>query len=122
MSNIVLNGVTYSGSPAGGSPWKPESIEEKITKIGTVIVSENGTRTMIQRAIKREWQIKWTAPEATRASLAALAIFSSSFIYIDEHGVSYTVQMEEGDHQSSTAFVDGSNIQYYTIQITIREA
>lgn len=122
-SNILLNGSTYSGTPASGTLYKPVSIEETIGKIGVVVEAEAGNRTLVQRAVKRVWALKWEkVPESTRAALATLAALASTFAYVDEHGTSYTVQIEPGDYKSSTAFTDRSSTIYYNIDLTLHEA
>lgn len=123
MADIILNGSTYSGTPAAGTLYRPVSIEETIEKIGVVVVAEAGNRTLVQRAIKRVWAIKWEkVPESTRAALATLAALASTFVYVDEHSTSYTAQIEPGDHKCSTAFVNSANVQYYNIDLTLHEA
>lgn len=122
-SNIVLNGSTYSGTPLSGTLFKPMAIEEKLNKIGTVIVAEAGNRTLVYRAVKREWTIHWEkVPETTRAALIALAALSTTFTFADEHGTSYTVQTEPGDHQCKTAFTTPANAIYYDVDLILHEA
>lgn len=122
-SDISLNGTVFSGNPNNAAPWRPSAIEEVIDKAGVVIVAENGNRTLVQRAIKRGWSIHWKATnETTRAALAALAVLATAFTYSDEHGTSYTVQIEPGDHQCATAYSNTANAFFYNIDLTIHEA
>lgn len=122
-ANLILNGSTYSGTPNTGTLFKPMAIEEKLVKAGTVIEFEAGNRTLVQRAVKREWTISWEkVPETTRTALATLAALSTTFTYTDEHAVSYTVQIEPGDHQCKTAFTTPANAIYYDISLTLHEA
>jgi hypothetical protein len=124
MANIILNGTTYSGTPASpGTPWKISSIQETTRKIGTVNVAADGTRTFVQRGTKREWALRWDkVPENTRAAVAALAVLASTFTFTDEHGTSYTVQTEEDSYNSATAFTSGANVEYYNLDLTLRQA
>jgi len=124
MANISLNGTAYSGTPVSpGTPWKPISIDVKTIKPGVSLVAETGARTFVLfGAVKYEWTITWEkVPENTRAALAGLAATLTTFTFIDPFTQSYTVQMEDGDHQQKTAFTDSANVQYYDITITIRQ-
>ena len=123
MANIILNGTTYDGNPASGTYWKPVRIAETLRKIGTVVEAEAGGRTLVQRAVKREWTITWEkVNESTRAGVIGLAGLGTTFAYVDEHGTSYTVQTEPGDHASETAFTSVTNVYYYNLELTLHEA
>ena len=123
MADLILNGSTYSGTPAGGTLYRPVKIAETINKIGTVIEAESGARTLVQRGVKREWAISWEqVPEATRAALATLAGLATTFTFVDEHGTSYTVQTEPGDHKCETDHTDRANVYWYNIELTLHEA
>lgn len=121
-SNIILNGSTYSGTPLSGTLFKPMAIEEKLIKVGTVIIAEAGNRTLVQRTFKREWTISWEGvPDTTRDAVIALAALATTFAFVDEHGVSFTVQTEPGDHQSKTAFTTPANAIYYDVSLTLHQ-
>jgi hypothetical protein len=124
MANISLNGTTYDGTPAAGSnPWKPASITRRDIKIGVTNVAADGTRTLVLRGIKREWDIEWEKVNATtRNALRTLHALTTTFTFVDEDGTSWTVQTEEGDHEDSTAYTSGANVQYYDTKITLRQA
>ena len=52
-SNLIINGSTFSGTPASGTLYKPVSVEETLEKIGTVVVAEAGNRTLVYRSVNR---------------------------------------------------------------------
>jgi len=124
-SNLVINGVTYSGVPTSpATPRKPDAISVTTTKIGVVLVMANGTRRWVNRGTKHVWSVEWAgAREATRAALRTLHQLTTTFPFIDELGVTYaTCQTEESDLDESYAYTDPSNNLYYDLKITIRES
>lgn len=124
MANISLNGTTYSGTPLSlGAPWKPSKITRRIIKIGTTNIAANGTRTLVLRGNKSEWDLEWEKVDAiTRNAIRTLHALSTTFTFVDEDGASWTVQTEEGDQEDTTAFTSPSNTQYYDTSITLRQA
>ena len=119
MPAIILNGNTYDNTTYA----RPISVTEKLIKVGPSIVAANGARTFVHRATKREWQIEWGGVlDATRGTVASTHALSTTWTFVDEHGTSYTVQTEEGDYESTTAFADHAGTQYYDVSLTLREA
>lgn len=83
----------------------------------------DGSRHFVQRGTKRVWAIKWDkVNETTRAALVTLGLLSTTFVYVDELGTSYTVQTENDDLKHSTAFTSVTNVYYYGVELTIRQA
>lgn len=125
-SNIVLNGTTYSGNPLTPStPRKPDKISVSVNKVGVVLIAASGKRRFVLRGtVKRTWEISWGgAREATRAALRTLHQLTTTWVFTDELGSSYTVQTEgEDDYSESYAFTDPSNNLYYDMRLTVREA
>ena len=54
--------------------------------------------------------------------MAGLAVLGTTFAYVDEHGASYTVQCEEQDARSATAFTRADGTIYYDVELTLHEA
>lgn len=125
---IVLNGVTYSGPP---NPYPPDAdggSDLSVRKIGRVVEAASGARSFVWRQsagtgiTKREWSLSWTnADTTTRAALLALAAVAGSFPYVDEQGVSYTVQIEEDDLQLSSSFTRYDNAILYNVSLTLHQ-
>ena len=121
-SNVIINSQTFSGTPLSGTLFKPMSIEEKLNKIGTVVIFEAGNSVFVYRGVKREWVIHWEkVPETTRTALMTIAALSTTFPFVDEHGTSYTVHCRPGGHQSKTAFTTPANAIYYDVDLTLHE-
>lgn len=123
-SNLVLNGTTYSGTPlTPGTPRKPDSIDLEDEKIGVVLVADNGARRFVLRGTqKKTWTIAWKgAGEATRSALRTLAALTTTWTFVDQLGVSYTVQTEQNDYTENYAFTDPSNNIYYDLTLKVRQ-
>lgn len=124
-SNLIINGVTYSGTPlAPGTPFKPSTFEMTDTKIGKVQINANGGRTFIARSVqKRTWTIGWPlVNETTRAALRTLAELNTTFSFTDQLGVARTCQVENDDYSEEWVMSDVANVAWYACKITIREA
>ena len=118
---IRLNGTIYSGTAVDlAAPCAPVSIEPTLSKIGTLIKGKDGTRNWMHRGHKRGWVIRWEdAPAATLAALETIYQLTTTFIYRDETGTSYTVQCDEDSLTASTGTIDMNENVYYTITLTI---
>jgi hypothetical protein len=124
-SNISLNGTSYAGTPlTPGSVRKPDRISVAVSKIGITLVAASGKRRLVLRGtVKRTWTIEWDeCREVTRAALRALHQLTTTWVLIDELGVSYTVQTEQDDLDEAYAFTDPANNLYYDMKLTAREA
>lgn len=123
-SNLILNGTTYDGTPAGPAhPWKPTGLTLKPEKIGDAIVAANGSRTLVYRATKKTWEISWdTANETTRAALRTLHALTTTWMFVDQLGASYTVQTEADDYDEEYRMTDPAGNIYYQLKLTVREA
>lgn len=122
-SNIVLNGTTYSGSPASpANPFKPSKISTEDIKIGVLHTADDGSLTWVHKGIKKKFTIDWPlANETTRAALRTLHELTTSFTFVDHLGVSRTVITVEADLKEDTAFSDLANNYYYDLSITLRQ-
>jgi hypothetical protein len=124
VSPIVINSVTYDGPIIGSpSPWAPTNIDVDAKKIGVLVEEYDGTRNWMNRgAAKRIWSIHFECDDITRAAVEALPAVGATFSYVDEHGVSYTVQCEADSYSSHTDTVSSDGSIYYTIDLKLFEA
>src|SRR6266540_3868116 len=99
-ANLIINAVTYSGTPNGSgnqSAWKPSGYIPRQRKIGTTLEAADGTQNRVERSVtKREWEITWEKTNnATRLTLATLAALYTSFSMTDYDGNTYTCFIDE---------------------------
>lgn len=124
-SNLVLNGTTYSGTPTSlSNPWKPDSLDLQIAKIGPTLVADDGTRRFVSRGTsKKTWKITWNrANETTRAAVRTLAALTTTWTMVDQLGTSYTVQTEQDDYTEDYAMTTIANDLRYKLELTVRQA
>jgi hypothetical protein len=126
---ITLNGVTYNG---GANPLGPDSdggSDLKPMKIGRVLVAASGARSFVWRQsggsgiIKREWALSWSnANTTTRTALLNLLAVAGTFLFQDEQGAFWTVQIEEEDLKITSSFTRANNTILYNIALTLHQA
>lgn len=125
MSDISLNGTTYSGTPVSTSnPFRPDAdgYEIRDVKIGVLKKAANGALTWMHFGIKREFTIRWRlANETTRAALRTLHELTTTFTFVDPLGVSYTVITTEADYKEASALNTIGNAVYWSLEITLRQ-
>lgn len=130
-TDLVMNGVTFNGTPIvnPSNPRKPTGLNLKTEKIGSVQVRDNGTRVWVQRLdgssnpiVKLTWEVSWEkANEITRAALRTIDLLTTTWVFVDQLGVSHTVQTEPGDYEEEYAKTDLASNIYYSIKLTIRK-
>lgn len=110
---VTLNGTTFY----------PSDVPKTLTKVGKSLVSVNGTRTWIHRGHKRSWELSWnTVSNTVRGQVQTIALLTSTFTFVDQLSVSYTVQCEADCYQESVAFISRDGTLYYDLTLTIYEA
>jgi len=124
MSNVIINAVTYDGTPtAPTNPYKPNKITRPIEKIGTLHRAADGTTTWIHRGIKRVWALEWDrASPTTETALAAVRALTTTFSFTDVNAVAYTVVNVGDDPHDSEITTDRNNNYRYSVTLTLREA
>jgi hypothetical protein len=118
MAGIFLNGTEYF----------PSDAPKELSKIGTTLVMASGKRRFVQRLsgatpiFKSSWEIPWNdVDETTRAAIEAVSRLTTTFVYVDQHGTSYTVQCEDGAYSDSVSTIAPGAL-YYTVKLKIYEA
>jgi hypothetical protein len=125
---ISLNAISYNGSPAAPTnPFPPDAdgVARTDTKIGKTLPAASGLRNFVSRnARKPTWKLKWTKANATtRNAVKAVAELNTTFVFVDQAGVSWTVQCEEDDaYSESTAFTTHTNVSLYNLDLTFHLA
>lgn len=113
MSGIFLNSTEFF----------PSDAPVTLTKVGAALVSANGTRRWVQRAHKRAWDLSWEGvSNATRAAVQTIALLTTTFTYVDQLGVSYTVQCEEDCFTASVSAIEPSGTIRYDVALKVVEA
>lgn len=123
MANIVINGLTYNGTPAAPTnPFRPSGVDADVLKIGRSLEGKDGTANEMVRTHKLLWKITWEKTnEATRVALRA-AWAAGTFSFTDEHGATYTVVCRTADtFTEAFAFTDAANANYYNITLVLRQ-
>lgn len=125
MSNLVINGTTFNGTPSGGgsaSAWKPTGYSAKEQKVGVTLVAADGTRNRVERAInKRVWEISWDLCNlATMQTVRTIARLTTTFSFTDIEGNSATVQTED-EFAPEWAQEDPAGNSYWNVKLTLYE-
>jgi hypothetical protein len=125
MANIVIDGVTYSGTPsAPTNPYKPVEITRKLKKIGRLLEAADGSTSWVHRGFKWEFHIVWDKRShgVTYNAVVALYAKTTTFSYTDTDGSSYTV-LTAGDEPFEVPIsTNAANVYSYGVQIVLREA
>lgn len=124
-SNVILNGVTYDGTPVTNPthPYKPIGIDVADSKIGVSLVAASGKRRFVQRGIKKTFTLSWKLTnETTRSAVRTLAELSTTFSFTDQFGIVRTCQTEADDYRESYAMTDPAGNLYYDVTLTVRES
>lgn len=118
---ISLNGTTYNG---GANPYPPTKIAKKRTKVGKTLVMASGVRVFVYGGNNKSgWVLTWeNANEVTRAAVAAVTVLTTTFAFVDQLGVTRTVQCEADEQVEDTAFTTAANAILYDVQLTIWQA
>lgn len=125
MANLVINSVTFSGTPDGAgnqSAWKPTGYTPSLEKIGQTLVAADGTRNRVERnVVKRVWTIRWErCNTATKDTLKSIAALMTTFTFVDDAGTSSTVQVEDAFEPAwVTTDVGGNN--YWDCALTLKQ-
>jgi hypothetical protein len=116
MAVVTLNGTSFY----------PSDIQVEFTKVGVSLVADNGSRRFVHRLSgatpinKLNWVLSWErVTETVRGQIGVIANLSTTFTYVDQHAVSYTVQTEESAFTSSIAFVAAGAVLYYNVELRI---
>ncbi len=123
MSDLIINGTTYSGSPTNtGAPQRPSTYNRKRNKIGRLFKAANGAVAWVHRGFKDEWTIGWEKANTTTAG-AVLALYNltTSFAFVDINGNSHTVVTVGDDQYSEDVTSNRSNAYLYDLQIVLRQ-
>jgi hypothetical protein len=113
MAGISLNGTTFH----------PSDIQADELKIGESLVARSGARTWVQYGTKRSWDLSWkNVAKATRDAVRTIFRLTTTFPYVDEDGVSVTVQCEASGYSSSVATIEDAATVRYDLKLTIYEA
>lgn len=114
-----------------GTAIYPSNIEVTLSKIGKTQISANGGRIFLHRTIsgtpiyKNKWDLTFDGiSEAQRATVRALAVTATTMPFVDELGVSRTVQTEEECYSAGVAAIAPPNglTLYYNVKLTLWEA
>jgi len=119
---IKLNNVTFGKTGLQG----PTNVEPDLLVFGSEQETRNGALSLLETGKKWHWTITWDAVDvATRNAVRSIALLSSTFTFVDEDGVSHTVQCpKEGRYKAGISITgsDGGGTLYYGVTLVIREA
>lgn len=125
MSDLVINGTTFNGTPSGGtaSAWRPTGYKASEAKVGATLPAADGTRNRVERAVnKRVYEIAWEPCNlATMQTLRAIQRLTSTFTFVDIEGNSVTVQTEDDTFEPEVAFSDPANNTYWNVKLKLYE-
>lgn len=115
MASITLNANVLT----------PNKIEHTPEKIGVELVMANGRRRFVHRATKETWSLSWEGITSTvRATLRTIFDLTSTFTYIDQFGVSWSVYCPPGGWKCSIAAIlpAGATTELrYTVELQIKQ-
>ncbi len=122
MSDLSINAVTFNGTPLTGNAaaWRPTGITAKEQKIGVTLEAANGTRNRVERgANKHVWDVVWEGCNlATMQTVRTIARLATSFTFVDNEGVSFTVQTED-QFAPAWLFDDAGGASYWSVTLTL---
>lgn len=124
MSDIVLDGTTYSGTPATpGTPARPIAIERELLKIGREIVAADGSTSWVHRGLKWVWTIRWgpRASGATESAVSLLRQKTTTFSFTDVNSVAYTVLTSGEDSFREIIKTDKTNTYQYELELILKQ-
>lgn len=111
---ILLNGVTFA---------KCKDVQESDIKIGVAFQALNGARRFAQRAQKSTFVLSFEGMTITQLNtLRAIQALTTTFAYVDGHGVSTTVLCQDEPLDISTPTIDSNSDIWYDASLTVYEA
>ncbi len=111
---ITLNGVTFT---------KCKGVQESDAKIGKTIQAANGSRRFAQRAQKSTFVLSFEGMSISQLNdLRAIQALTTTFAYVDGHGVSTTVLCMDDPLSIDTPTIDSNSDIWYDAQLTVYEA
>lgn len=116
-----------AGISMNATAFYPSDIKETVTKIGKSLPAASGKRRWAQRVDsggtpihKRTWDISWEmVGETVRAQVETIALLATTFAFVDQHSVSYTVQCEDDPYQANVSDIGGDGTLYYSVSLKI---
>ena len=122
MAAIILNGTTYNG--AGANPQPPSKISKPSVKVGITLPAASGVRHFMSAGVRKHaWTLSWeTANATTRAAVDTHHALNTTFTFVDEFGLSNTVQCEDDERKQDTGFTTAANTILYDLEIVLHQA
>src|SRR4051812_45686815 len=124
MADLVINGTTYSGTPAAQTnPYKPNELRRKRRKYGRTLEAADGTSTLLYRSTKLTFTITWNkASSVTQTAVRTLRDLATTFSFTNFDGAVYTVLTATDDEYEETITSDRANNYLYDLVLILREA
>lgn len=116
---ITTNYITLNGTQ-----FRPTSVDVEETKIAEEKRMADGTMKSYHRAVKLQWTITWSGlVETSVSAIRTIYRLTTSFTFIDEFGVSWTVVTLSGGLNVSMSAervrLDGT--KYYDVELIITQ-
>lgn len=123
MADFIINGTTYSGSPANtANPQRPNSVTVRTIKVGRTLVAVNGTTNYVHRAIKYIWTLRWEkANQTTETAVNAVRALTGTFSITDHKGGSYTAVNVDEDDLEAEVTTNRANAYLYSLELVLRQ-
>lgn len=124
MADLIINSVTYSGSPVDTShPQRPKGYKRRRKRIGRTVEGAEGSTSWVHRGFKWEWELSWPKANATtQAAVLAIRNLSATFPLVDHAGASFTAIVVGDDGYEEDITTDRANAYKYGLTLTMREA
>lgn len=104
----------------------PSDIQLETSKIGVPLVAASGARRFVHRLsgatpiYKRQWSLTWNSvPAAVRTVVVGIYALTTTFAFVDQFGVSWTVQTEDDGYSDNVSLIAQNGDLYYDIDLTI---
>lgn len=119
MASFTVNGTDIGSYTS--------DVAETIAEVAVVAQMANGRTRKAHRAMKRRWDITCNRITGTqRAAVQAIAVVTTTFTVIDQHGVSRTAMVEPGSYKTAVTIISPTSdpvnpTLYYDVQIALVE-
>ena len=94
---------------------------ESIVEVAVVKQMANGRHRKANRAFKRQWALTCIqVTNAQRSALQTIALLTTTFTLVDQHGVNYTVMTEPGSYSARVSLIEPGSppTLHYDVQLT----
>lgn len=94
---------------------------ESIVEAAAVMQMANGRTRKASRGFKRRWELTFSqVTNAQRTTVQTIALLTTTFTLVDQHGASYTVMTEPGSYSARVSLIEPGSppTLHYDVSLT----